>query len=165
MEDKLIYNGWLKVYNREVNGKIYDIVKQYDAVSAILLNEFNEILLVKQFRPSVMKETLEIPAGCRDIEGESKEKCLVRELKEETGLDIKEEELEWAIDYNPIMGFSNSTMSIFKVSVKKSDLKSKKIIGDDVTEVLWMPFEEFEKNIKEGKIYDSKTVMSFFYLK
>lgn len=165
MNDKLIYDGWLKLYHREVNSKQYDIIKNYDAVSAAIINEFNEILLVKQFRPSVMDNTLEIPAGCIDIPGESIENCLIREIKEETNLNISIENLEKIVAYKPMMGFSNSTMHLFKAIVKKSSLKSNKVNDTDVTEVMWMPFDEFEKNIENGKIYDSKTIMSYFYLK
>lgn len=166
MEDKIMYNGWLKVYGREIEGRRYDILKNYDAVAAIVLNEFNEILLVKQFRPAVMEETLEIPAGCLDIEGERKETCLVRELREETNLEVKEEDVEKVLEYKPIMGFSNSTMSIFEVHVKKEDVKHKNILNDDdVTEITWIPLKEFEQQIKEGKIFDGKTFMSYFYLK
>lgn len=165
MEDKLVYDGWLKVYSREVNGRRYDILKNYDAVSAIILNEIDEILLVKQFRPAYMKETLEIPAGCLDVEGESIENCLVREIKEETNIEVSPESLEKILEYKPIMGFSTSTMTIFKTVIKQESLKSNKVNDADVTEALWMSFKEFEKNILEGNINDSKTFMSYFYLK
>lgn len=165
MNDKLIYDGWLKLYHRDVNGKQYDIIKNYDAVSAVIINEFNEILLVKQFRPSVMDNTLEIPSGCIDIPGESIENCLIREIQEETNLYISIDALEKIVAYKPMMGFSNSTMYLFKAIAKKSYLKSNKVNDDDVTEVIWMPFDEFEKNIQNGKIYDSKTIMSYLYLK
>ncbi len=165
MNDKLIYDGWLKLYHRDVNGKQYDIIKNYDAVSAVIINEFNEILLVKQFRPSVMDNTLEIPSGCIDIPGESIENCLIREIQEETNLYISIDALEKIVAYKPMMGFSNSTMHLFKAIAKKSSLKSNKVNDDDVTEVIWMPFDEFEKNIQNGKIYDSKTIISYLYLK
>lgn len=165
MEDKLVYNGWLKVYSREVNGRRYDILKNYDAISAIILNELDEILLVKQFRPAYMKETLEIPAGCLDVEGESIENCLAREIKEETNIEVSLKSLEKVIEYKPIMGFSTSTMTIFKTVIKQERLKSNEVNDADVTGALWMPFKEFEKNILEGNINDSKTLMSYYYLK
>ncbi|EDS77708.1 MutT/nudix family protein [Clostridium botulinum C str. Eklund] len=166
MEDKLVYDGWLKVYNKQIKERKYDILKNYDAVAAIVLNEFNEILLVKQFRPAVMEETLEIPAGCLDVEGEKKETCLVRELKEETNLEVKEENVQKVLEYKPIMGFSNSNMTIFEVHINKDQIKSNSILNDDdVTEITWIPLKQFQKKIKEGKIFDGKTFMSYFYLK
>lgn len=164
MKDKLVYNGWLKLYHRKIDGKLYDIIKNYDAVSAAIINEFNEILLVKQFRPSIMEYTLEIPAGCLDVSGESVEDCLIREIKEETTLDISMDSLEKIVSYKPMMGFSGSIMHLFKASLKKSSLKNNIVDDTDVTEVMWMPFDEFEKKIKEGIICDSKTIMSYYYL-
>ncbi|CAG7839883.1 ADP-ribose pyrophosphatase [Clostridium haemolyticum] len=165
MKDELVYNGWLKVYNREIEENKYDILKNYDAVSAIVLNQFDEILLVKQFRPAIMQETLEVPAGCVDIHGEKKETCLIRELKEETNLNIEESQINKVIEYKPIMGFSNSTMTIFEVRIKKDLIKTNKICNDDVTEIIWMNLKEFEESIQNGTIFDGKTVMSYFYLK
>lgn len=165
MQDNLVYNGWLKLYHRNINGKEYDILKNYDAVAVAIINEFNEILLVKQFRPATMNYTLEIPAGCLDVPNESIEHCLAREIKEETNLSVDSNSLEKIISYKPIMGFSNSTMHLFKVHVPKSSLKSNIVHDDDVISVIWMPFYELENKIHEGTIYDSKTLMTYFYLK
>lgn len=165
MQDNLVYDGWLKLYHRNINGKQYDILKNYDAVAGVIINEFNEILLVKQFRPATMNYTLEIPAGCLDVPNESIEHCLAREIKEETNLTVDHNSLEKIISYKPIMGFSNSTMHLFKIHVLKSSLKSNIVNDDDVSYVTWIPFCELENKINNGSIYDSKTLMSYFYLK
>lgn len=165
MEYKLIYAGWLKLYERKVNGRRYEIIKNYDAVAAIIINEREEILLVKQFRPAYINYTLEIPAGCLDIEGEDKETCLIRELKEETGLVISKDKLEKVISYRPIMGFSNSILHLYKVHIDTKEIQRLELNDNDVIEVYWMPLDEFEEKIKAEEIVDSKTVMSYLYLK
>ncbi|MCR3761255.1 NUDIX hydrolase [Clostridium felsineum] len=162
--DKLAYDGWLKVYRRDINGKAYDILKNYDAVSAFITNEFNDVLMVKQFRPAVMSETLEIPAGCLDIEGESPEDCLIRELREETNLQIEKKDLQKIISYKPILGFSKSILHLYHIEIKKSDLISNKVNDEDVTEVMWIDKSTFVEYIKNGKISDGKTIISYLYL-
>lgn len=163
-EDKLVYDGWLKIYNRTLGEKKYDILDNYDAVSAFVTNEFGDILMVRQFRPSVMKETLEIPAGCLDIPGELPEDCLIRELKEETNLIVKKEQLEKIIAYTPMLGFSKSILHLYHVEVKKSDLKSRLVQDEEVKEVLWIDDKTFKKYVKEGKIFDGKTIISYLYV-
>lgn len=163
--DKLIYDGWLKLYKREVKDREYEIVKNHDAVSAIVLNEENEILLVRQFRVAVMKETYEIPAGVLDIEGEAIEDCLIRELQEETALDVKKADIKKIVSYKPILGFSASTMNMFLVSINKSDFDTNKIQDEDVLEGKWVTFSQFENMVLSGEIIDDKTIMAYFYLK
>ena len=41
--------------------------------------------MVRQYRNALERETIEIPAGCRDFVGEDTRLCAERELKEETG--------------------------------------------------------------------------------
>jgi len=163
--DKLIYDGWLKLYKRKIKDKEYEIVKNHDAVSAIVLNKENEILLVRQFRPAVMKETYEIPAGVLDIEGEAIEDCLIRELQEETALNVRREDAKKIISYKPILGFSASTMNMFLVNINKGDFDTNKIQDQDVLEGKWVSFSTFENMILSGEIIDDKTIMAYFYLK
>ena len=165
MSERIVYSGWMKLYKRLIGNKEYEILKNHDAVSAIVLNEFNEILLVKQFRPSVMRETLEIPAGVLDVKGESEKACIVRELEEETALEVEEDNLQRIVSYKPILGFSASNMTIFKTTVKKEEFNSSKIKDVDVTEGIWFSFQVLEDKISSGEIIDDKTIMSYFYLK
>ncbi|GIM29719.1 DNA mismatch repair protein MutT [Clostridium polyendosporum] len=165
MNDNIVYDGWLRVYKRKVKNKTYDILSDYDAVSAIVVNEYNDILLVKQFRPALMEETVEIPAGTIDKKDESTSVCITRELKEETGVNIKPEDLKLVGSYKPMVGFSNSLMKVYFVKILKSDLKFSKVKDEDVYEVFWMSFNELEQKISEGKILDIKTIFAYYYIK
>ncbi len=162
--DRLAYDGWLKVYKRKIKNREYDVLKDYNAVSAIIVNEFNELLLVKQYRPALMRETLEIPAGVMDNKGESEHESLVRELKEETGLQITPESLVHALDYKPMVGFSNSLMKVFYGKASKVELKAGLINDEDVYEALWMGLDEVSGKISRGEIQDVKTILAYYYL-
>lgn len=166
MNDELAYNGWLKVYKRQIGNRTFDILDDYNAVAALILNEYGEVLLVKQFRASVMRETLEIPAGAMDIDGEDEAGCLVRELQEETHLRIKAEELNPIISYKPNLGFSKSKMQIFMAQVNKDRVVYEKTECDEeVYGITWMGFNDLEGHIMKGTIQDVKTIMVYLYMK
>jgi len=165
MADEIVYDGWLKVARRKIQDRTFDILKDYDAVAAIIVNENNDILLVKQFRPALMRETLEIPSGTMDDDRESDLDCLLRELKEETHLDFHPEEARLAVSYKPNVGFSNSLMKIYHIELPGSDCKSWTVSNDDVSEVVWLNFEELGQRISSGEIEDVKTIVAFLYLR
>jgi len=164
ISDEIVYDGWLKVYKRKIKDREYDILKDYDAVTAIIVNEYNELLLVKQFRPALMEETLELPAGTMDIKGENETECLIRELSEETGLHIEAESIKHVFSYKPMMGFSNSSMKVFVVKVKKVELLENPIKDEEVYEVFWMCLNELGEKISRGEILDVKTLLAYYYL-
>ena len=165
LNDKELFNGWLKVYQRGVDNKDYNILKNYSAVTALIVNEDSEVLLVKQFRPSIMTITYELPAGCLDIVDEDPVDTMVRELKEETNLLLGRSRLQKLITYYSALGHSKSENTVYYASVAKSEVDVNNIEDEDVLETIWMPFKQFEKHIKQGNIKDSKTVIAYYHYK
>src|SRR4051794_13721714 len=63
-----------------------DLVHHPGAVSVVAIEDDGRVVMVRQYRAAVDAELLEIPAGKRDVEGESPEATAARELEEEVGL-------------------------------------------------------------------------------
>ena len=81
LDDAVLPNG--KTAKREV-------IEHPGGVGVLPIDKNGDCLLVRQFRYPYMEETLEIPAGKRDKDGDSDPlACGKRELKEETGLSFK----------------------------------------------------------------------------
>ena len=112
------------------------------------------IVLVEQFRYPVYQITEELPAG--KLEGkEAPHKCLIRELKEETGYTTKK--FHHLISYWPTPAFSQEKLHIYWAESLSSG-KSK----PDEDEFLKVKIDYFGnvlKKVQEGKIRDSKTVI------
>lgn len=68
------------------DGKIQtrEVLSHPGGVGVIALDEDNNVLMVRQFRPGAKRVMLEIPAGKLEY-GENPEECGKRELSEETG--------------------------------------------------------------------------------
>lgn len=74
------------------DGKIieeYYVVELPTTVCAVAITEDNKVLMVKQYRHPIEEVLLEIPGGFIDT-GETAEKAVRRELKEETGYEFSE---------------------------------------------------------------------------
>jgi ADP-ribose pyrophosphatase len=114
----------------------------------------DEILMVRQFRYALGRETLEIPAGKRDP-GEGLEACVKRELLEETGYEAGK--IAFIVTFAPAIGYSNERIHIY------SGHQLKKTQGDiderEISSVEKWRLKEIQGMIEKGLIIDGKTLL------
>jgi ADP-ribose pyrophosphatase len=113
-----------------------------------------EILMVRQYRYALGRETLEIPAGKLDP-GESPEQCVRRELLEETGYEAGT--IERVYTYAPALGYSNELIHIY--SGHQLRKAATVIDGREIASVEKIPLEKLKSMIKERLILDGKTLL------
>ena len=87
-----------------------EIVRHPGAVSVVPVID-GDAIVVRQFRAPVGGEVLEIPAGKRDIDGESTEVTARRELEEEVGM--RAGRLDKLAELHMTPGFSDEVMTIY----------------------------------------------------
>jgi ADP-ribose pyrophosphatase len=76
---------WFKVVAKaQTTGELYYMLELQDYVTVIAVTPARQVLFVRQFRPVVERQTLELPSGHVE-ERESPEDAARRELLEETG--------------------------------------------------------------------------------
>jgi len=120
----------------------------------------NEIIMVRQYRYALRRETLEIPAGKID-EGESPEECIKRELVEETGFEARF--VKWLCTYAPAIGYSNELIHLY---VGRDLIKAgEKIDDNEISSLETLPLEEVLGMIRNHKIIDSKTIIALAFIR
>lgn len=164
IEDKLIYNGYLKIMERTIGNTKREIVHQEPAVAVGVLNKGgNKMLLVKQYRASICDYTWELPAGMMDVEGETPRECMVRELEEEANIWVNHRDLGYEGSYYPNIGVSDHEIHLFSVVVEELE-NNYKVNDTDVEEVRWFTFNEIQQMINNKQIVDGKTILLFYKL-
>jgi len=128
----------------------------------------NKLVLVEQYRPSVAKNVIELPAGLvGDVAGEEKESFEVaarRELLEETGYYASR--LSFLFEGPATSGVTNEIVSFYFAS----DLEKKGEGGGDATEnikVHVIPIDDVvqwtQGKVKEGYLLDPKIFAGLYF--
>ncbi|SES91674.1 NUDIX hydrolase [[Clostridium] polysaccharolyticum] len=131
----------------------YDIVEHKGASSMVALDENGKVLMVRQYRTAIQKESLELPAGGINP-GEDTKTCAMRELEEETG--YRPLEAHHLLDVYTSVGFCNEKIYIYYTDSLVSSRQN--LDEDEFVHVERYAIEELVKMIEQGKIEDSKTV-------
>ena len=160
-ERKLVYKGSiLDVYSDTMllpNGKeeSWDYVEHRKGAAAILpVLPDGRIVMVRQYRNALERETIEIPAGCRDSKTEDTSVCAAREMEEETG--YKSKHVEYLLSLRTTVAFCDEFIDVYVAT----DLEQGKRHLDNAEsiDVEIYTLDELCQMIYEGEVQDSKTV-------
>ncbi len=113
------------------------------------------ILMIRQYRPAIDQETLELPAGARECPDEDGAVTARRELREETGYDC--EELMFLTKLRTAVSWCDETTEVY---LARGLSRCGEQILDDAEEIRLVPMERSEliRMIFRGEIQDAKTV-------
>ena len=159
-----LYDGWLKITERIIGGRRFEILIEMNAAGAVVEDRQGRLMVVRQHRAALMDESLEIPAGCIDKPGLSPAEIMAEELAEEAHLQVKPEELQLLLTSYPQIGISTSKYHLYYYYY--DEIGENEAIDDDpdVTERLWLTKDQFGEMIRNGRIKDSKSQLAYYYL-
>ncbi len=159
LKRQLRYQGTiLKIYEDTVlaNGHEahWDFIHHDGAAAVLPVTDDGKILMVRQYRNALDRQTLEIPAGKLDAPNEPKIECAFRELEEETG--FKTENMEYLMSVNTTVAFCDEAIDIF---VARNLIPSHQHLDEDeVIDVESWELKDLFELIYKGKMTDAKTV-------
>lgn len=132
----------------------WDYVAHRKGAAAVLaVTKEGKILMVRQYRNALGRDTLEIPAGCRDSVDEDFGLCAARELEEETG--YRAGSVEPFITVATTVAFCNEVVKVFLAT----DLTktSQHLDEDEFIEIEAYTPDELYDMVLNQTIQDSKT--------
>ena len=138
-----------------------EVIEHPGGVCVAALTDNDELLFVRQWRYPYMEETLEIPAGKRDLLDEDTLECGKRELREETGATA-----ESYIDLQPMYptpGYINEVIYCYLatgLTFGEQDTDE-----DEFLDVLRIPLEKAVEMVLSGEIKDAKTQIAVLKVK
>ncbi|WP_346663677.1 NUDIX hydrolase [uncultured Merdimonas sp.] len=147
-----VYRDYMEFANG--NTAVFDFIHHDGAAAVVPVLPDGRILMVRQYRNALERDTLEIPAGKLDAPGEEGIRCAARELEEETG--YRSDQLEWLLTLRTTVAFCDEKIEIFTAR----DLKKtgQHLDEDEYVEVKAYTLEELKEKIFRGEIEDSKTI-------
>ena len=159
LKRELKYQGTiLKMYEDtvEVNGHQakWDFIHHDGAAAVLPVTEDGKILMVRQYRNALERETLEIPAGCRDSKTEDTAYCAAREMEEETG--YRSTNVKHLLSLRTTVAFCDEAVDIFVAT--DLEVGTRHLDEAESIDVEIYTLEELCDMIYEGKIQDGKTI-------
>jgi ADP-ribose pyrophosphatase len=132
---------------------VAEIVEHRGAVAIVPVTADGHVLLVRQYRPPVGRELLEVPAGTIES-GEAPEACARRELAEEAGQAAGR--WEWLTSFYPSPGILTEQLYVYlareltphPVPREEEDLRVEAV-----------PLLDARRRVDSGEICDAKSII------
>jgi ADP-ribose pyrophosphatase len=130
-----------------------EIVEHVGGAAVVAVDHDGSVLLVRQHRPAVDADLLELPAGLVDP-GEQPIDTAQRELVEETG--YRAGRIEPLVSFYTSPGFSTELIHVFVAT----DLQVAEVHPDEeeVIEVVRLPLDQAIDQVLHAELSDAKTV-------
>jgi ADP-ribose pyrophosphatase len=151
--DEIIYNSG--------NKGVREIAVHPGGAVVVPVQNDGKLIMVAQFRYPFKKTILEFPAGKLD-KGEDPLTCAIRELEEETGFTANMVTKLGQICTTP--GFCSEILHLY-LAKELIPGNHRREEGEDGMEVFEFTINEIEKKIRDGEIYDAKSISAFHLAK
>lgn len=168
LRSEKIFDGYLIQVEKQTvktpmgNEASREIVHHAPAVAILMVNDDNQIALMKQWRAAIQKVTYEIPAGKVDQRDQGNvERAAIREMNEETRL--KAGHLEKIDGAYTSIGFCDEYITTFLATELSPVEEALPQDADEELAMFWVDQAKALSMIKDGQIEDQKTISAIYY--
>ena len=133
----------------------HEVVRHPGAVAIIALDEYGRVLLVRQYRTSLERVTVEVPAGKLE-KGEDPLVCAQRELAEETGYVA--DQFRYLAPLAVAAGYSDEIIHLYLATGLHAGAAHPD--EDEFVAAEWVDLSVLVDSVLDGRIEDSKTVIA-----
>ncbi|CBK74366.1 NTP pyrophosphohydrolases including oxidative damage repair enzymes [Butyrivibrio fibrisolvens 16/4] len=161
---KLVHKGSiLDIYEDTMllpDGKTekWDFVSHRMGAACVLaVKPDGKILMVRQYRNALERETLEVPAGKRDSVDEDTSVCAARELEEETG--YRAGKIERLLSLKSTVAFCDELIDVY-LATELVKVGEQKLDDSEEIDIEAWDLKDLMEMCYEGKLQDAKTVAS-----
>lgn len=139
------------------NGNVvkWDLIDHKGAAAVVAVREDGKLLMVRQYRNALERETIEIPAGGLNGREEPTIDAARRELAEETGYVC--DELELLTSIYTTVAFCNEKIDIY-LARNLSKQGEQNLDEDEYINVEAYTIDELKQMVFDCKIQDAKTI-------
>jgi ADP-ribose pyrophosphatase len=138
----------------------YDIVDHVGSISIVPIDENGQVYFVRQYRPAVKDELLELPAGTLN-EGENPVDAANREIREEIGMAAQNVKEIGSFYLAP--GYSTELMHVYLATGLTDDPLDPD--SDEFLSVEKMSVQKALEFAQSGQLLDAKSVAALFLAK
>ena len=167
LESQLVFDGAVCHLYKDIvelpdgSTSFREYVKHLGAVCVIPITDEGEVILEKQYRYSVGRVMIEIPAGKLDYAGEDFLSAAERELREETGATAAE-----MIDMGDYFGSPAIMGEHIRMYMAKGLTFGQNDLDEgEFLEVFRLPLDEAVDMVMRGEITDGKTQVAILRAK
>lgn len=168
LSSKTIYEGKIisltveEVELPDGNRAMRELVQHSGAVALIPLTDDGKLVLVKQYRKSLNRTLIEIPAGRIEVD-EDPELTAIRELEEETGYGARQVTYIQSFATSP--GFANEIIHLYLAENLYVIDNPAAGDEDEFIEILEVTVDEAGQLVASGEIFDAKTAFAVIFAK
>ncbi len=163
MSVKRVYQG--RIFDLEVHQvelatgarSVREVIRHPGAVALVARRPDGRFVFIRQYRKAVEEIILEIVAGTLEP-GEDVEACARRELAEESGYAAESLVRLGAIYPSP--GYMSEVIHIFYAETG-AEPRGRDLDVDEHIETLSLSREEFEEEVRQGRVRDAKTLSAW----